>query len=47
MIKEGLNKMNKQDRTAKKKRKAGVTRASDIANNEIAKTDIESRDLEE
>jgi hypothetical protein len=39
--------MNKQDRTAKKKRKAGVTRASDIANNEIAKTDIESRDLEE
>ena len=39
--------MNGPDRTAKKKSKDDVTQADDIANNEIAKTDIESRDLEE
>jgi len=41
MIKEGLNKMKKEDRAGKKKK------GSDIAKNEIVKIDIESRDLEE
>ena len=39
--------MNEPDRMAKKKSKYNVTQADDIVNNEIAKTDIESRDLEE
>jgi hypothetical protein len=39
--------MKKGKRTAKKKSRTTVTRAKNIAKNEDAKIDIESRDLEE
>jgi hypothetical protein len=39
--------MKKGKRTAKKKSRTTVSQANNITKNEVAKTDIESRDLEE
>jgi hypothetical protein len=39
--------MSENDKMTKKKRKVSVTRPNDNTDNETAKTDIESRDLDE
>jgi hypothetical protein len=48
MIKETPNEMKiRGEKMTKKKRKVAATQSDNNTNNEIARTDIESRDLEE
>ena len=42
-----MKKEHRADKTTKKKSKTTATQANDTVKNEIAKADIESRDLEE